>query len=212
LAPSGKVDDLVDRRIEDNLRPSDFLKTDDTAKWWFEKETLALRYYLIGILSFPESFLGLLKNDDIEYGKELEKIFGLAKSDVKELVGSLLPVDNEIHTTKLLQRAFEEIVGTSDVVFQPSDPGKFIKAQQELQREISKEDSFRFLKLLSGIRNALVHGTKFNQIDVGSLQFAHQDNSYIIDFDTLAFAYHLLPAAVVKLHRAYTSHRSEGSG
>jgi hypothetical protein len=212
LTPSDKVDDSVDRSIEDNilrgrLGPSDFLKPDETAGWWFEKETLALRYYLIGILSFPESFLGLLKNDDIQYGNELKEIFGINDA-LKKIWESLLPADNEIHTTKLLQQAFEGIVGSSDVVLKKSDPAKFINAQQKLQREIDKEHSFRFLVLLSEFRNALVHGTMFKQTDIGSLQFTYKDKQYVIDFETLAFAYYLLPAAVVKLHRAYTLYNS----
>jgi len=55
LAQGGTVDSLVGRSRSLSSPPR-FFKSDEIVNWWFEKETVALRYYLVGVFSFPESF------------------------------------------------------------------------------------------------------------------------------------------------------------
>ena len=218
LTRSTSVYDLVDKSIVENLSrghlgASDFLKSDETVNCWFEKETAALRYYLIGVFSFPESFLAGLKGRDISnYSAEVKKIFRLPKNNVtKERTGTsavgLPPVEaKEIRITELLQRPFSQIPGALKVVTDRSTPNEFIRVQRKLQeRKTNAEQCGELLLFYYDIRNKLVHGTNFAQTAVGCLKFEHQRKPYIIDYDTLAFAYHLLPSVLVQLYDACRS-------
>jgi len=207
------VDDLVNRSIADNLLQGrigalDFLKSDETVEWWFEKETIALRYYLIAIFSFPESFLTLLKGEDANNFKDtVTKMLGCKKTDGDQLTNRLLQ-DNkteQIQLTDVLQKVFERIPDSSKLVRGQSNPKEFIRTQRMLQQVKSNEESLQLLFLYYQIRNSLVHGTNFHPSDSGSLSFSYKGKRYLVDYDTLAFGYHLLPAIVAQVYKAYSS-------
>lgn len=219
LIESDKVDDLVDKSVADNfwrgqLGASEFLKPDETLDWWFAKETIALRHYLIGVFSFPESFLAILKGEELtRYSSFVEQIFSYKKTEAENIKKRMfsewftLDGSKDMRVTAQLEHVFKNIPDALKVVFEPSEPSQFIQVQRQLQEEGDKEYSFALLSLYNEIRNRLVHGTNFQQASTGSLQFEHRGKRYLIDYNTLALAYHLLPSIVLRLYNAHRAHQ-----
>jgi len=189
------------------LRPTHFVKEDGILSWWLEGEDIALRYYLIGVLSFPESFLAHLEGKDVaNYKKQVTRLMHLKDNGEDGLKGFWDVEGNEVCVTKVLRREFvESIPGGVNVVFGQSDVDvkEFFSVHRQIQRVVSADQQARLVFVFNDLRNKLVHGIAFNRERDG-LAFEHKGRRYFVDYESLLVTYHLLPSVLVRLYKAFS--------
>lgn len=193
-----------------NLRGDQYLKPDEIMKGWFEKETVSLRYYLIGTLAFPESFLSLLKGEDIgNYKQEVINLLGRSRAEEGgRIVSQLLPETSSspVNLTEVLKRFLNELPGGLGVLPGKLEVTEFIRAHKYLQQDLGSEKLAALILLYNLLRNKLVHGLNFKVEKAGTILFEHKGAKYKADYETLLLSFHLLPTALLTLQRSYRAH------
>ena len=199
--------------VERSLGSVDVLQEDEISTWWFGKETIALRYYLIGILSFPEAFLSQLEGKDVaNYKNKIRELLGDCVEEGKQIAERLVErmSAGPVNLTEVLTKFPSEMPDALSIFLGQPEHQKYIQVQRYLQDELGSEKSAAFIFLYNELRNKLVHGVNFKCETVGTLSFEHRGVSYTANYDTAKLSFHILPVVVQTIYRAHEAHQRKG--